>query len=119
MAMMPHTRPWAQAPGSAPGRFASLAMSSKVKPPKSHFFITGNGGQGRRKALPAVFLLYTAGFSLPPGQDSMAWYPSGTVRPSSSQMAALYFLVVLVYSMDIWEMSASPFSTRAAISPVV
>ena len=54
-----------------------------------------------------------------PYQPSIASYPSGAVRPRSSQTALLYFLVTSVYSMGMVEMSASPFRILTAISPVV
>jgi hypothetical protein len=37
--MIPQIRPCAQAPGKAPGRFASLAMISKTIPPKRYTFL--------------------------------------------------------------------------------
>ena len=52
-------------------------------------------------------------------QPSISSYPSGAVRPRSSQTALLYFLVTSVYSMGMVEMSASPFRILTAISPVV
>ena len=54
-----------------------------------------------------------------PLYPSIASYPSGAVRPRSSQTALLYFLVTSVYSMGMVEMSASPFRILTAISPVV
>ena len=38
-----------------------------------------------------------------PYQPSIASYPSGAVRPRSSQTALLYFLVTSVYSMGMVE----------------
>ena len=61
MAMMPQIRPCAHAPGRAPGRFASLASSSKMIPPVNYtFFIdpldTGKRRRAGKLPFSAVFL---------------------------------------------------------------
>ena len=55
----------AQAPGSAPGRFASLASVSKIIPPKralfSHPVLYGKGGEEPFQPSSAIFLISVRG----------------------------------------------------------